>query len=182
MFIWLTRCLPGLSLLALASLLLFAFSDVLRLPPWNDIIPGPGGGSKNETVKVLNIAQAVFVIYTVFIHVNMFVFTLRLAFSLFSMAKRTRRTITKHRSKVPVTASAKGRTESETRGLALSGFQEQSDQLATELTDDGHHSIENRDLIHAIILPNYCEDLDTLRTTLTVLASHPNAKWQYEVS
>ncbi|KAL1847740.1 hypothetical protein Plec18170_008401 [Paecilomyces lecythidis] len=111
----------------------------------------------------------------------MFVFTLRLAFSLFSMAKRTRRTITKHRSKVPVTVSAKGRTESETRGLALSGFQEQSDQLATELTDDGHRSIENRDLIHAIILPNYCEDLDTLRTTMTVLASHPNAKWQYEI-
>jgi hypothetical protein len=34
---------------------------------------------------------------------------------------------------------------------------------------------------HAIILPNYMEELDTLRETLSVLASHARASQQYEV-
>ncbi|KAJ5349413.1 hypothetical protein N7541_007140 [Penicillium brevicompactum] len=37
------------------------------------------------------------------------------------------------------------------------------------------------ELIHAIVLPNYCEDLHTLETTLKVLASHPRARSQYEI-
>jgi hypothetical protein len=36
-------------------------------------------------------------------------------------------------------------------------------------------------IIHAIILPNYMEDIETLRETLEVLASHRKAKLQYEV-
>ena len=37
-------------------------------------------------------------------------------------------------------------------------------------------------VIHAIILPSYKEDLDTLRETLSVLASHILAKSSYDVS
>jgi hypothetical protein len=41
---------------------------------------------------------------------------------------------------------------------------------------------EDEDLVlHAIILPNYKEDMDTLKETLEVLASHPQAKSSYEV-
>jgi hypothetical protein len=36
-------------------------------------------------------------------------------------------------------------------------------------------------VVHAIILPNYMEDLGTLRETLDVLASHRRARSQYEV-
>lgn len=41
---------------------------------------------------------------------------------------------------------------------------------------------EGGEVVHAIILPNYCEGMDTLETTLKVLASHPRAATQYEVS
>jgi hypothetical protein len=46
--------------------------------------------------------------------------------------------------------------------------------------DDSLDSLENR-IIHAIILPNYMEDIATLRETLDVLASHRKARTQYEV-
>jgi hypothetical protein len=42
---------------------------------------------------------------------------------------------------------------------------------------------EDDDLIlHTVILFNYKEDMDTLKETLLVLASHPQAKSSYEVS
>ncbi|KAJ9353463.1 glycosyl transferase family group 2-domain-containing protein [Paecilomyces variotii] len=181
MLLWLTRCLPGFSLLALACLLLSAFSDTLKSPSWKGRIPRPGDGSKGETEKPLNMAQEVFVIYTIFIHVNMFVFTLRLAFSLFSMTKKTRGTVLKHQPDASMMALSEDGTKSEGRRSVTSGLQKQSDLPAREPTDEINDSNHSRDLIHAIILPNYCEDLDTLRTTLTVLASHPTAKWQYDV-
>jgi hypothetical protein len=37
-------------------------------------------------------------------------------------------------------------------------------------------------IIHAIIIPNYKEDIDGLRETLDVLASHPQARSSYDVS
>lgn len=44
------------------------------------------------------------------------------------------------------------------------------------------NEIPEEELVHAIILPNYGEDLHTLETTLKVLANHPRARTQYEVS
>ncbi|KAF7591868.1 hypothetical protein BBP40_000910 [Aspergillus hancockii] len=41
--------------------------------------------------------------------------------------------------------------------------------------------LDEPEVIHAIILPNYNEEIHTLRTTLNVLASHPRACTQYEV-
>jgi hypothetical protein len=37
-------------------------------------------------------------------------------------------------------------------------------------------------IIHAILVPNYKEELDGLRETLDVLASHPQARSSYDVS
>lgn len=37
-------------------------------------------------------------------------------------------------------------------------------------------------VVHAIIIPNYKEDVDGLRETLGVLASHPQARVSYDVS
>ena len=37
-------------------------------------------------------------------------------------------------------------------------------------------------VIHAIVIPNYKEEVDSLRETLDVLASHPQARDSYDVS
>ena len=40
----------------------------------------------------------------------------------------------------------------------------------------------NDNVVHAIIIPNYKEEIDTLRETLDALASHPQAHYSYDVS
>jgi hypothetical protein len=42
--------------------------------------------------------------------------------------------------------------------------------------------VEQPQDIHAILIPNYKEDIEVLRETLEVLASHPQARAQYDVS
>jgi hypothetical protein len=56
-----------------------------------------------------------------------------------------------------------------------SDFSESEIELSTE------SEYEDEPLVHAIILPNYKEDMDTLRETLEVLASHLLASSSYEV-
>lgn len=41
--------------------------------------------------------------------------------------------------------------------------------------------IDQDRIIHAILIPNYKEELDGLRETLDVLACHPQARYQYDV-
>jgi hypothetical protein len=49
--------------------------------------------------------------------------------------------------------------------------------VTTETDWDG----DRESVIHAIIVPNYKEELDTLRETLGVLGCHPQARTSYEV-
>lgn len=50
------------------------------------------------------------------------------------------------------------------------------------LMDSDIANIATESVIHAIIVPNYKEEMDTLRETLEVLASHPQARETYDVS
>lgn len=52
----------------------------------------------------------------------------------------------------------------------------------TQFEAEPDYLVNNQEVVHAIILPNYEENFDTLWTTLHVLASHPRAASQYEVS
>jgi hypothetical protein len=127
-------------------------------------------------------AQQAFVFYTVLIHINMFIFTLRLAFSLLAMTKRTRRAITKRVPEAPTVLFQKDCAENEENTHIRSSLERDSGLPSAKPTLHVRTRALERELTHAIIIPNYSEDLDTLRTTLTVLAIHPKAKWQYDVS
>ena len=47
--------------------------------------------------------------------------------------------------------------------------------------NDTRHDLPYEHVVHVIILPNYKEDIDTLRETLDVLASHTRSVSQYKV-
>jgi hypothetical protein len=99
----------------------------------------------------------------------MFAFTIRLGLSLFNITKQTRRAI--NRRQLENDPDSPFTTES-------------SDPFDQSLSKSLHTTeieVGTPELINAIILPNYCEDLHTLETTLKVLASHPRAKSQYDV-
>jgi hypothetical protein len=66
-------------------------------------------------------------------------------------------------------------SESGSEDSLSSDFSESEIELSTE------SEYEDEPLVHAIILPNYKEDMDTLRETLEVMASHQLARSSYEV-
>ncbi|KAJ5215531.1 uncharacterized protein N7498_001938 [Penicillium cinerascens] len=103
------------------------------------------------------------------VHLNMLGFTLRLGCSLFWITKKTQQTI-KHRLALALKASNHQHGGNQTQ-LNL------SKPLEEKESENSSHK-----LIHAIILPNFGEDVDVLRATLKVLASHPRAQSQYEVT
>ena len=178
MFHWASRCLPGFSVIALA-LLLVCTSNALSLTPWNGLWPdppAPGGAS-----PALSIAQKVFMVYTVFVHTNMLAFAARLSCSLWYATKATRQVLGRRR----IAQSSRGSTRSPDNLVDIPSSPSQKlpdpsvfkfkDPVVTEVEDDA-------EVVHAIILPNYGEDIHTLATTLNVLASHPRARTKYEVS
>ncbi|GKZ28266.1 hypothetical protein AbraIFM66950_000078 [Aspergillus brasiliensis] len=167
---WSSRCLPGFSILLLISLLLLAFSDNADWNLRKSPRPSPPRKPAHDPSHVLTLSQAFFAIYTVAIHLNMFTFTLRLIWSLFWVTRRTqqvfqRRIWPKHASKLDSTSES----------LLHLG------NLPVSTGEQSVPKAPTKDIIHAIIIPNYREDVDTLRTTLSVLASHPNARLHYEI-
>lgn len=182
MFHWASRCLPGFSIIALALLLVFT-SNTLSLTPWNGLWPDPPapGGDKTKTPS-LNIAQKIFMVYTVFVHTNMLAFAARLSCSLWYATKATKQVLSRRRvgrsSREGSASSQDGFVDilsSPSQKLPDPSVFKLNDPVVTEVEDDA-------EVVHAIILPNYGEDIHTLATTLNVLASHPRARTQYEVS
>ncbi|KAJ6007424.1 hypothetical protein N7540_011400 [Penicillium herquei] len=122
----------------------------------------------------------------------MFAFTLRLGWAFFRVTAKTREALgrrpTQNRS---VSVSSASSSSSSSPPLILDeGYESQSlspmslpspNPFSEKLYSIAAAKVED-ELIHAIILPNYSEDLHTLETTLNVLASHPRARSQYEVS
>ncbi|KAJ3043586.1 hypothetical protein HDV00_004687 [Rhizophlyctis rosea] len=60
-------------------------------------------------------------------------------------------------------------------------LQKYCDETGTVDGNDTRHDLPYEHVTHIIILPNYKEDIDTLRETLDVLASHTRAVTQYRV-
>ncbi|KAJ5089044.1 hypothetical protein N7532_007728 [Penicillium argentinense] len=182
---WLTRCLPGFSLIALTLLLLCAFTDIIQSPLLKDFLPpsfnqptqdGPWSG--------LGWAQKIFVVYAVVLHVHTFGFTFRLGWSLYRATKDARKVFQRRLSMSPTLTPQSPRSVCETYSdepltpVSLEGSPVPSIDKKNFVTIN---EITEQELVHAIIVPNYCEDLQTLETTLKVLASHPRARSRYEI-
>lgn len=137
----------------------------------------------------------VFGYYCLLIHVLVFVFPVRACWSVWNITQSLRRAAqskaiedykkTLVRRRVSLTSvsssdtltsetlasesNACSSTISETSDCELENFTD-----ATEYVDDP--------VIHAIVIPNYKEEMDTLKETLEVLASHSQARNCYDVS
>lgn len=181
---WVTRCLPGFSIIGLVLLLVFAFSDILNSALWRGFFPpSPSNPSKDSWWSGLNPAQIAFVAYAIVIHTHMVGFTLRLAWSIFRATHEMKRAL-ERRLWEPKLASSRSDGE-EYADQPMSPISMSSSDTFEANTGkgmaNGTMDAAEGEIIHAIILPNYCEDHHTLETTLKVLASHPRAKSQYEV-
>lgn len=175
--VWLSRCIPAFTVIALVFLLSLAFPGVITIPAWDCLVPSTWSLFA-ESESSLTLAQKVFVVYSVLIHLNMFGFTVRLSYSLFRVlgeAKRVRR----RRGSHCVSEFSEKRVGRFVDSPPLEEYKGGLD--ASRLRSIGGRGDNREEVVHAIILPNYAEDIDTLRTTLNVLSSHPRARSQYEV-
>lgn len=165
--------MPGLSIIALFLLLVFSFPDVFSLPQWMGLFPQSPGNPSTDESNPLSLAQKVFIAYSIFIHLNMLGFTMRLSWALLGATKEAKQVLEARVWNV-------SRKPVENGGRFVDSpipHQEYPDPCISKDNTDGAHE----EVIHAVIVPNYAEDIDTLRTTLNVLASHPRAHSQYEV-
>ncbi|PMD18508.1 hypothetical protein NA56DRAFT_672343 [Hyaloscypha hepaticicola] len=123
-------------------------------------------------------SQLVLVYYTIFVHVLGLLFPIRLCWAVKSMTTNLKRT---QIQAAPLRKLAKriqfrhSKSESGYEDSLSSDYSESDVEVSTE------SEYEDELLVHAIILPNYKEEMDTLRETLEVLASHQLARSSYEI-
>lgn len=176
---WASRCVPGFAIIALLSLSLLAFTDIgyfhsCEDPP-HDHRPPPGHPHPPyDRPVVLPLAQKIFITLSIFVHLNALVFAIRLFFSLLYTLNESKKALQRRSPSSPKPLEERKHNLDGDLPLDDLGFQSPQTESGSFLSD--------KEVIHTIILPNYKEDIDTLRTTLHVLASHPRASSQYEVS
>ena len=130
----------------------------------------------------------IFSYYCLLIHTLVFMFPLRSCYAVWSITKSLRQAA-RSRSLKDIkfgrnrrgssTSLSSAETLTSSRDVSSSSSSEAGD-LDIELNADADIAPDR--IIHAIIIPNYKEENDTLRETLEVLASHPQARNTYDVS
>jgi len=184
---WCTQRVSSLGLVAFLCLLCLALWPRHLAPSLVDISSLPSkiySKTTRDQVKSTN-SQLFLAFYTIAAHVLGLTFPLRLCWSCWTLTKRlkaaasqsphaARRYLKQHR-KLSEGALYHEGYDSSSSSTSSSLSSECKDEFTSEKAED-------EDLVlHAIILPNYKEDMETLKETLEVLASHPQAKSSYEV-
>jgi hypothetical protein len=177
MLTWALRCIPVLS-----SVLLFVVTySALQEPSDSStsFYTKPGCYSPN-CWKPLSLSQYIYVVYTLLMHLQLLIYGPQLCISLHWLTRnikairdcRISRTLTSKQTKP---SDVDINTDS---GYTSDDSLTSGSDIAITLPDQ---TTTENSVVHAIILPNYMEELDTLRETLSVLASHARASQQYEV-
>ncbi|KAJ5777267.1 hypothetical protein N7520_000513 [Penicillium odoratum] len=120
--------------------------------------------------------QKIFIGISLFVHINALYFAIRLFFALVKTLRESKKILGR---RLPINSKLSEDMEDETLCDPQDAISLES--LGVKLPVDKLQLLPVNEIIHAIILPNYKEDFDTLRTTISVLASHPRAATQYEI-
>lgn len=128
----------------------------------------------------------IFAYYCLFIHVLVAIFPMRSCWAIWDMTSGLRKSAHSkalqnlkfaHRRRGSSTSLSSSETLTSSHGSSASS---EAGDFEAELYTDGDSEPDR--VVHAIVIPNYKEELDTLRETLEVLGSHPQARNSYDVS
>lgn len=133
----------------------------------------------------------VFAYYCLTIHILVSSFPLRSMWSIFDISRCLERTASSkslkdyklaHRRRGSFTSLSSSETLTSSKELPspTSTAGSEAGDTETEFVAEIDNGMDR--VIHAIIIPNYKEEIDTLRETLDVMASHPFARDTYDVS
>jgi len=187
---WCVQRVANLGLVAMVLLMVIAFwYDRPSHDNGEDRDPRrPGGGKKyhRHHRAEMTTSQLVFVYYTLFVHVLGLLFPMRLVWATRSMISNLRKAISQPLYQARPASSQTGKA-----GESISVYEDslssadcsgsESEEMELSLSTSTESEWEDGPLLHAIIIPNYKEELDTLRETLDIFASHAQASSSYEV-
>lgn len=195
LFAWCSRRAGGLSLVLLIALCYYVISTAWSLErrsrgPWAHSDTYPSSSSPATGAWTL-----VFAYYCLLIHFLVFTFPLRACWSVWDITRSLKRAArskaldafkkpNRHRRASAASTSSSETLASDSVVSDSQGYSSTASE-ASDVEADVHvvgPGVACDPVIHAIIIPNYKEDMDTLRETLEVLASHPQAHLSYHVS
>ncbi|ORY70994.1 glycosyl transferase family group 2-domain-containing protein [Pseudomassariella vexata] len=175
LFVWWTRRSGGMAMVSLLSLSSYVvFKTWVASRNLNYAIEGDGG-----------FWTLVFAYYCLLIHLLVFSFPLRVIWALRDLTRGLKEVARNKTLKDPQDSNS-GHGPSPSLSSCKNWVS--SWCLPTRSGHGGLHTELYADdnvtpghILHAIIIPNYKEDIDMLRETLEVLASHPRAQTNYDV-
>ncbi|KAK9237663.1 hypothetical protein V1525DRAFT_343352 [Lipomyces kononenkoae] len=165
LFSYICRCTPGISTLVVFALIMFGHDSVC------------------------------FLAFTVFCHVSVVAYTIRSCYGIYVTCKGLLTTADKYgmttllpRVASPLISPSRASSRPGRGDITiddLSGSEVSSDtdehEIESSVSSYDEPNGDSDTPIHAIFVPNYKENFDTLRETLGMLASHPMARSSYEV-
>lgn len=190
---WFVRCVPGLSILSLLSVILCALGDPRQWLGWSGERYGGGKGNgyhsgpaqPHEPPDTLTSTQLFFVFYTVLVHLLALAFPVRLCYAVWQLTREIKSVIAQYGSTYRQSGIRSLTRTLGSPGASLSHIETaRGESTSRSSSSSGETRIRSDSLgmvVHAILLPNYKEDIDTLRETLEVLASHAQARTSYDV-
>lgn len=178
---WSSRRVGGLSLVAVVILCYWALSSEVKTSS-REHAAVRDEDSKRVPRDIGHLA-VLFAYYSLFIHILVVVFPIRACWAIWDVTRSLRRVARMKKWKETKTH----RLSSSSLSSAETLVSQQTSSSSSEAGDveSGYFAdveVEQPQDIHAILIPNYKEDIEVLRETLEVLASHPQARAQYDVS
>jgi hypothetical protein len=186
-FAWASRRAGGLAMVATIGLSYWVISKELETQRYSyqyqqqDSLSAPIYQPRGSGVWT-----RVFAYYCLLIHVLVAMFPLRACWAIWDLTRNLQRMSRSktlqdvkfsHRRRGSSTSLSSAETLTSSRDFSASSS-EAGDE--PEYLIDADIAVDS--VVHAIIIPNYKEEMDTLRETLEVLASHPQARDTYDVS
>ena len=188
LFAWCSRRAGGLAMIATIALSYWVITSELKAQRHGykyqstDSLSAPNYNPEAHSFLVLTFAY-----YCLLIHILVFAFPLRSCWAVLTITKSLRTTARSktlkdfkfaHRRRGSSTSLSSSETLTSSRDLSSTSSSEAGD-IDTEFYNE---DIAPDRIIHAVVVPNYKEENETLRETLEVLASHPQARNTYDVS
>ena len=196
---WMAQCSGGLAFLVVLCLSIWVLTnDAVAVPQTGSVHSQLHSGLFSSLLPRHGFWTLVFAYYCLVIHLCAISFSTRSCWGIWDMIKKLRdmddnaklvRTIQSSlRPRRPSSVGSLSSAETLLSSPSVDGFLSPISWSNSELGDSDYEKFSaittpaTETLVHAIIVPNYKEDLDTLTETLDVLASHPQARDCYDVS
>ncbi|CAK7208213.1 hypothetical protein SBRCBS47491_000015 [Sporothrix bragantina] len=191
LFTWYARRSGGLAMIWLGILSYWVITRESAATQYNNRAPDSQGSLSAPRVSPngAGIWTIIFSWYCLLIHVLVFSFPLRACWSIWDITTELRKTAQNkvvkefklgHRRRSSSTSLSSSETLTSSR--ATSSASSEAGDVDTESSAGSDTTVSTQDqVVHAIIIPNYKEEVDSLRETLDVLASHPHARGSYDV-